>query len=180
MGVVAAMQFHRDPSAVDMTSAERTVAGHENQSPRNSLFIVDSPRREVAPNQRVFAPTLRSDDAGSPASLHDLSPPPDLGSEFPVESPVQVSSSSHSGAQKQRTHKIGQNETLYDIAKRYWGKGDLYLELYKANVEVLVNPNDLPVGRSIVIPDLPKKTSVVPPSTAGNKLVPIKWKRKQP
>ena len=174
LGVVAAMPFHRDPTATDISN-QKSIRQRKKKAGRD-LFIVESNTNDArTTTSQPIVPTIRTDDAGSPAKLDDLQPPPELQDEFPIDTPVGNSSSNHSGAPKERTHTIGENETLYDIAKKYWGKGDLYLELYKANVDVLINPNQLPVGRSIVIPDRPNQRPV---KETIKKMVPIKWKRR--
>ena len=172
LGFVAALPFQRKSSLHDVTTKDSTKAS--KKEPLRPLEFVLAPEKGESPTQPIF----KKEGSVEPASLGNLSPPPELGSTFPSERQANASSSTHSGSKPEQKHVIGLNETLFDIAKKFWGKGDLYLEIYKANVDVLINANDLPVGREIVIPDLPDQT---PKIRFGKSklLVPIiNWKSK--
>lgn len=52
-----------------------------------------------------------------------------------------------------RTHVIQPGETLSGLAARYLGSSARYHEIYDANRNVLKSPDDLPDGKTIVIPD---------------------------
>lgn len=52
-----------------------------------------------------------------------------------------------------RTHVIQPGETLTGLAERYLGSHARFRELYLANRELIADPNRLPVGTAIVIPD---------------------------
>ena len=54
---------------------------------------------------------------------------------------------------KGRAHLIVEGETLFTIAQRHYGDGARFIDIYKANSEVLKNPDKLPVGATLQIPD---------------------------
>lgn len=64
-----------------------------------------------------------------------------------------------------RTHVIQPGDTLSGLAARYLGSSARYHEIYDANRNVLKSPDDLPDGRTIVIPDGAKVRD--PQHTAG-------------
>ncbi len=52
-----------------------------------------------------------------------------------------------------RYHRIVEGDTLRDLAHRYLGSADRYLELFYANRAVLPHPDVLPLHARIVIPE---------------------------
>ena len=60
-----------------------------------------------------------------------------------------------------RTHKIVDGDTLADLAERYLGDADRYLEIYEANRDLLPSPGVLPIGVEI---RLPTRGELVPSS----------------
>jgi nucleoid-associated protein YgaU len=72
-----------------------------------------------------------------------------------------------------RTHKIVDGDALRELAERYLGSADRYLELYEANQDVLPSPQILPIGVKLNIP--PPHTPAPPSSetTASQTLVPV-------
>jgi nucleoid-associated protein YgaU len=49
-------------------------------------------------------------------------------------------------------HRIVEGDTLQRLAEQYLGDRERYLDLYKANSDVLIHPRLLPIGIEIVIP----------------------------
>ncbi len=58
-----------------------------------------------------------------------------------------------------RRHVVGEGETLYTLAVRYYGDGDRFIDLYQANRAVLKSPDTLPKGTELVIPELPEEST---------------------
>lgn len=56
------------------------------------------------------------------------------------------------------THKVKKTDTIWSIAKKYYGDELQYLPIRKANVKQLKNPEDLKVGMILKIPKLGKTT----------------------
>lgn len=50
------------------------------------------------------------------------------------------------------TVTVAKNETLFKIAKRVYGNGGRYLDLYEANKDVLPNPDLIKVGQVLKVP----------------------------
>jgi nucleoid-associated protein YgaU len=51
-----------------------------------------------------------------------------------------------------RTHVIQDGDTLYALAVKYYGDGERFHDLYKANRDVLRSPDRLPAGSQLRIP----------------------------
>ncbi len=49
-------------------------------------------------------------------------------------------------------HKVKRGENLGDLAKKYLGNRNLHMEIYNANRDDLMNPNDLRIGMTLKIP----------------------------
>jgi nucleoid-associated protein YgaU len=54
-----------------------------------------------------------------------------------------------------RRHIVADGETLFSLARRYYGDGERFVDLYRANRRVLPSPDRLAPGTELVIPDLP-------------------------
>ena len=51
-----------------------------------------------------------------------------------------------------KTHKVVKGDTLWGIAKKYYGNGSQYMKIYNANTGILKNPNSIYVGQVLTIP----------------------------
>ncbi len=51
-------------------------------------------------------------------------------------------------------HEVQRGETLSGIAKQYLGKASLYMKIFEANRDVLVNPDLIKPGQKLRIPKL--------------------------
>ncbi len=72
-----------------------------------------------------------------------------------------------------RTHTIVDGDTLTDLARRYLGAADRYLEIYQWNSDVLTHPDVLPIGRLLRIPPrIPPDSG--PPRVIERPLVPVR------
>src|SRR3990167_3061134 len=49
-------------------------------------------------------------------------------------------------------HKVKRGDNLSDIAQKYLGNRNLHMEIYNANRDDLMNPNDLRIGMTLKIP----------------------------
>jgi nucleoid-associated protein YgaU len=49
-------------------------------------------------------------------------------------------------------HDVVSGDTLWKIAKKYYGDGSLYMEIFKANQDVLTDPDKIKVGQKLRIP----------------------------
>lgn len=53
---------------------------------------------------------------------------------------------------KQKTHKVVEGDTLSKIAKKYYGNGDLWEKIYKANEDKIKDPSVIKNGWVLIIP----------------------------
>ncbi|EGT5043850.1 LysM peptidoglycan-binding domain-containing protein [Clostridioides difficile] len=53
---------------------------------------------------------------------------------------------------KQKTHKVAEEDTLSKIAKKYYGNGDLWEKIYKANEDKIKDPSVIKNGWILIIP----------------------------
>src|SRR4051794_14412719 len=51
-----------------------------------------------------------------------------------------------------RQHTVEEGETLFSLAQRYYGDGDRFADIYRANRKVLKTPDALAPGTVLVIP----------------------------
>jgi nucleoid-associated protein YgaU len=49
-------------------------------------------------------------------------------------------------------YEVQKGDTLSALAKRFYGKGSLYMKIFEANKDVLTNPNLIKVGQKLRIP----------------------------
>ncbi|EMJ4245755.1 LysM peptidoglycan-binding domain-containing protein [Clostridioides difficile] len=53
---------------------------------------------------------------------------------------------------KQKTHKVGKDDSLWSLAKKYYGNGDLWKKIYNANKKLIKNPDIIQDGWVLIIP----------------------------
>lgn len=51
-----------------------------------------------------------------------------------------------------KTHTVIDGDTLWGLAKKYYGNGNLYTKIYEANAAMLRNPNLIDTGQVLAIP----------------------------
>jgi nucleoid-associated protein YgaU len=51
------------------------------------------------------------------------------------------------------THTVAPGESLYGLAARYYGDGSMWRTIYEANAAAIADPDRLPVGVTLTIPD---------------------------
>lgn len=71
------------------------------------------------------------------------------------------------------THKIVDGDTLRDLAERYLGSADRYLEIYEANRFLLPGPEVLPIGVELKIPPPGRPSAAKRDAEPRGPLVPI-------
>lgn len=74
----------------------------------------------------------------------------------PLPPPEELASSHflprNSGPAAIQMHRIVDGDTLRDLAARYLGDANRYLEIYEANRDLLRQPDLLPLGSKLRIP----------------------------
>ena len=58
-----------------------------------------------------------------------------------------------------RRHTVREGDTLFSLARQYYGDAEQFGVIYQANRGVLREPDPLPVGAELVIPQLPNADS---------------------
>ncbi|MCC0765105.1 LysM peptidoglycan-binding domain-containing protein [Clostridioides sp. ES-S-0006-03] len=53
---------------------------------------------------------------------------------------------------KQKTHRVGKGDSLWSLAKKYYGNGDLWKRIYDANKKLIKNPDIIQDGWVLTIP----------------------------
>jgi nucleoid-associated protein YgaU len=99
----------------------------------------------------------REAPAGGPAT--NVQPGPAVMPPAPTTTNAFARTMSRGGEAAGRVHTVRDGETLFGLARRYYGDGEKSSALYRANEGRLVSPDRLPPGTVLVIPDLPERTT---------------------
>ena len=78
----------------------------------------------------------------------------------------ETSRSSSTGAARQRTYTVAQGDTLWGIAKKFYGDGSQYTRIAAANSTTVKNPNLIYPGQVLTIPASGDLPSPMPASTS--------------
>ncbi|MCC6126461.1 MAG: LysM peptidoglycan-binding domain-containing protein [Pirellulales bacterium] len=160
-GFLAATAFRPDPAVPRPAAASRPeVAALGNRRPRGSK-IATLKERAAAPTP---SPAVDASPARRPTVLAPLDNPPAvpaLSAKYPGDGaanstgwglPVAPSQKDAPSGMSPRLHRIADGDTLAALAKRYLGSPALAMEIFKANREVLSDPDLLPIGADLKIP----------------------------
>lgn len=74
-----------------------------------------------------------------------------------ASAPVYSDSASYTITGTKTTHTIKEGETLTKVSLRYYGTKGMWPYIVKHNPNVIKNPNTVPYGTKIKIPELTKK-----------------------
>jgi nucleoid-associated protein YgaU len=55
-----------------------------------------------------------------------------------------------------RQHTVQEGDTLFSLAREYYGDANRFADIFSSNRAVLRAPDQLPVGTVLVIPDVPE------------------------
>jgi len=91
-----------------------------------------------------YARSLNEQSARTPASIKP-------GSVEENESNIIATEQVSSG----KTITVLKGESLYKIAQRVYGNGEHYILLYKANRDIVINPDIIQIGQILKVPELP-------------------------
>jgi nucleoid-associated protein YgaU len=150
---------------------DRTVSTSDSPSWAELAAIRNRRQQEctkVAPKEKapptVLQPQTANTAARSPTTLEPLNnqpPVPTMTSRYPGDGsqsssgggmpllPVQEGPPTEKGL---RIHKIVDGDTLPALAARYLGSPEKAMEIFKANRELLSDPDLLPIGGELKIP----------------------------
>lgn len=107
-------------------------------------YYVQDVTRQIGSSGYSHSATLIKTDFGNSLKLNSSS-----SSQIPEQKSV-PSSPQESSAK--RTYTVKKGDTLWKIAKQYYGNGALYTKIYDANTNQIANPNLIYVGQVFVIP----------------------------
>jgi len=71
-----------------------------------------------------------------------------------AQSPAAVAAKVAPPAVAETIHEVVRGDTLSGIAKKYYGKGSLYMKIFEANRDQLDNPDLIKPGQKLRIPKL--------------------------
>ncbi|MHC4743067.1 MAG: LysM peptidoglycan-binding domain-containing protein [Planctomycetota bacterium] len=86
----------------------------------------------------------------APAPIRQIEP------KFPPEEPDVFDWTrfeAESNRKTERFHIVGKNETLSEVARRYYGSSGQWRKIYNANRSVIKNPDTLRPGTKLIIPE---------------------------
>jgi nucleoid-associated protein YgaU len=175
-GVSAALFFRKDASQVTgwqeasaespfRERVERRVAADAAWAKTTAGRHVESAARSApafrVPPAEAAAISAEPADIGQPTFQKSFNPVGALLAPIesvPIDEPEGDEPGWHDVADSPLTpsvplvHRVRDGDTLSNLAERYLGRGDRYLEIFELNREVLTSPNLLPIGASLKIP----------------------------
>lgn len=126
--------------------------------------------RGAAPNARPAARNQAAAGASVACERADLNPNASSDERPAALTPAgdRLEPETHPSAHR---HRIVEGDTLPQLAERYLGSHQRYREIYLANQDILFDPQFIPIGVEITIPD---RTDVM---ARGASDVPERWRR---
>lgn len=159
-GATAAMMFRRETPAVDSTAS----------LPASSIVSSD----KAASIAERLVGQIENHDPAPTAAPHEIAPAPlavvPAAAVLPRQDHYFVDSQLNSGADAAKTHRVRDGDTLSELARRYLGRRERFLEIFEANRDKLATPDLLPIGKELRIPSAGQESSwnTGPPSDAGH------------
>jgi nucleoid-associated protein YgaU len=92
---------------------------------------------------------------GTPASAKPAAPKGTEARQGGAKPAAQSSPASATAAGENKYtqwYEVQSGDTLWKIAKQHYGDGNLYTEIFKANQDVLTDPDKIKVGQKLRIP----------------------------
>lgn len=74
---------------------------------------------------------------------------PTYGSAAPIDRSYETTTAATTGP---RYHTVQRHETLYSLARTYYGNASRWRDIYEANRSQVSDPNKIKVGQKLVIP----------------------------
>lgn len=105
-------------------------------------YYVKEVTRQISSSGYTHSAVLIKTDFGKSLKLTGSTPKKE---ETKVASPPQADSA-------KRTHTVKKGESLWKIAKQWYGDGKLYPKIYDANTNQIANPDLIKIGQVLVIP----------------------------
>lgn len=142
-----------DPMPID--SIEKPIAVTEEPKEEKPVKTIEEPKVIVEePKAKIEDPKIEKPVTKPIAVTSDTK----KESTIPFSQiPVRPDSTSYEIVGTKTQHTIKTGETLIRISYKYYGTKDLFPYLIKHNRSVIKNPNSVPLGTTINIPELKKK-----------------------
>jgi len=140
---------------VSLNPIEEPIAVTEEPKEENLAKVVEEPVVKVEePKTKIEEPKVEKPVTKPVAETSDTK----KESTIPFSQiPVRPDSTSYEIVGTKTQHTIKTGETLIRISYKYYGTKDLFPYLIKHNRSVIKNPNSVPLGTTINIPELKKK-----------------------
>ena len=106
-------------------------------------YYVKEISRQISSNGYSHNATLIKTDFGESLKLYSTST---------KDTKEETSQSSPKSDSSNRTYTVKKGDTLWKIAKMFYGNGSLYQKIYDANTKKVANPNLIYIGQVFVIP----------------------------
>lgn len=129
-------------SVVFAVGCTQPEGDRDAQASEESAAIAKAePAEETTPPNDVLS--LPDDSSQRPAAA----PPP-----VSKAQPLPRSQYAEPAASQARVHVVQPGETLYSIAKRYYGQGKQWRRVFQANKNRIIDPNRIKAGMKLIIP----------------------------
>ena len=112
-------------------------------------YYIKDITRQISSNGYSHSATVIKTDFGSKIKVATSSSSSSKATTKKNEKKV---SSSAKSKDAKRTYTVKKGDSLWKIAKKYYGNGALYTKIYDANTDKVANPNLIYVGQKLVIP----------------------------
>jgi len=151
-----------DATDVDSKKQAEVKSKPKKQNPKKAATAKteDKDKNFVPPElAHEYRPRAEAFEIGKEASSEGHGEPePQKTASSSSTSSAQATLQDGLSAGTPRRHRIAEGDTLAQLAEKYLGSRDRYLDLFQANADVLFDPRLIPIGVEIVIPD---RTTVV-------------------
>jgi len=165
------LRRHAEPSGSNSTILQENNASQAVRPPADPRPVEPGPSFHVPAMPGETPPPLPRDYPGSRGS-----PPARWGTAIGLTLPDPARAE-----QNRPTHEIVDGDTLGDLAERYLGSADRYVEIFEANRDVLSDPQVLPIGAKLKIPARvrrPPEPKEPDENPARRRLVPVRPKQR--
>ena len=117
---------------------------------RPSLSLNHMPRRSSAPGGQSRSRPTYHPNSPEPSPAESATP------NFPPQEPNVfdwTKFENEDNRKAEKFHILEKNQTLSDVARRYYGSAGKWPKIYNANRSTIKNPNNLRPGTKLIIPE---------------------------
>jgi len=90
----------------------------------------------------------------TPVAVETMPPPPVARPRplTPVKVPAETTPPAPADAAAGQSYVMKAGDTLYTLAKRFYGNGNLWTRIFDANKDKIKDPSHIPIGTTLTIP----------------------------